>query len=161
MADVKISQLSAASSAVSGMEYEVNDSGTSKKVTGTQILAWISAALNSVFVRLATDGALTAGFTTTAVNDGTKSSGTYTPTPAGGNMKRAVNGGAHTLAAPSVSGDYTIIIQYTNNGSAGAITFSGFSKVTGDTLTTTNGHDYFIFITKVNGFTHAAKQLLQ
>lgn len=121
----------------------------------------VAQAITAQAVRKAADTALTAGYTATAVNDGTKSSGTYTPTPAGGNLKRAVNGGAHTLAAPSASGDYTIIIQYTNNASAGAITLSGFSKTSGDSFTTTNGHDFFVYITKVNGFTHAQVTALQ
>ncbi|KQZ81867.1 hypothetical protein ASD64_08900 [Mesorhizobium sp. Root157] len=104
---------------------------------------------------------LTAGYTATSENNGTKSSGTYTPTAVGGNLKRLVNGGAFTLAAPTAAGDYTIIIQITNNASAGAITLSGFSKTSGDAFTTTNGHDFFVFVTKINGFTHAAIQALQ
>lgn len=95
------------------------------------------------------------GYTTTAVDDGTKSSGTYTPSPAGGNIRKIVNGGAFTLAAPSASGDYTMIIQVTNNSSAGAITLSGFTKSGGDSFTTTDGDDFFVYIAKVNGFTHA------
>lgn len=102
-----------------------------------------------------------AGFTTTADNDGTKSSGTYTPTPVGGNMKRIVNGGAFTLADPTATGDYTMVIQITNNASAGAITMSGFTKVTGSSFTTTNGHDFFVYITKCNGFTLANVVALQ
>lgn len=98
--------------------------------------------------------------TTTADNDGTFSSGTYTPTPVGGNMKRIVNGGAFTLAAPSASGDYTLVIQITNNASAGAITLSGFNRTTGS-FTATNGHDFFVYITKCNGFTFANVVALQ
>jgi len=104
---------------------------------------------------------LTKGYTATAYDAGTKSTGTFTPAPADGNMQRYVNGGAHTLAAPTAAGDYTIVIQITNNASAGAITLSGFSKITGDTLTTTNGDDFLLFIAKVNGFTHCHKQVLQ
>lgn len=107
------------------------------------------------------DDALTGGYTTTAVNDGTKSSGTYTPTPAGGNMKRIVNGGAFTLAAPTASGDYTMVIQITNNAGAGVITTTGFQRVSGDLLTTVNGDDFFVFITKCNGFVSANVQALQ
>lgn len=102
-----------------------------------------------------------AGVTTTADDDGTQSSGTYTPTPAGGNMKRIVNGGAFTLATPTAAGDYTLVIQITNNASAGAITMSGFNKVTGNPFTTTNGHDFFVYITKCNGFTAANTVALQ
>lgn len=107
------------------------------------------------------DDALTGGYTTTSVDDGTKSSGTYTPSPSGGNMRRIVNGGAFTLAAPTASGDYTMVIQMTNSATAGAVTVSGFSKVTGDAISTTSGHDFFVFITKCNGFTSASIQALQ
>ena len=101
-----------------------------------------------------------AGITSTAADDGTKSSGTYTPSPVGGNMKRIINGGAFTLAAPTLAGDYEMIIQITNNASAGAITTSGFNRVTG-TFTTTNGHDFFVFITKINNFEYANIVALQ
>ena len=107
------------------------------------------------------DDALTGGYTTTADDDGTISTGTYTPTPAGGNMKRIINGGAFTLAAPAASGDYTLVIQITNSASAGVITTSGFNKVTGDVFTTTSGHDFFVYITKCNGFTLANTVALQ
>jgi hypothetical protein len=106
---------------------------------------------------IAVPGAVTAS----AADDGTKSSGTYTPAPSGGNFKRIVNGGAFTLAAPTATGDYTLLIQVTNNGSAGAVTFSGFSKVVGDDLTTTNADDFFIAIEKCNGFTRAVVGALQ
>lgn len=107
------------------------------------------------------DDELTGGYTTTADNDGTQSSGTYTPTPAGGNIKRIVNGGAFTLAAPSAAGDYTLIIQMTNNASAGAVTLSGFTKASGAAFTTTDGHDFMLYIAKVNGFTHLQVEALQ
>lgn len=102
----------------------------------------------------------TAGITATADNDGTKTTGTYTPTPVGGNFKRIVNGGAFTLAAPTATGDYTLNIQITNNASAGAITMTGFNKVNGG-FTTTNGDDFFLNITKNNGFLLASIQALQ
>jgi hypothetical protein len=90
------------------------------------------------------------GVTSTADDDGTFSSGTYTPTPVGGNMKRIINGGAFTLAVPTASGDYTLVIQITNNATAGAITLSGFNRTTGSSFTTTNGHTFLVFITKCN-----------
>ena len=103
----------------------------------------------------------TAGVTTTAVDDGTKATGTYTPTPTGGNMRRIVNGGAFTLAAPTTAGDYTMVIQVTNSATAGAITTTGFTRVTGDAFTTTNGDDFFVYVTKCNGFSTAVVQALQ
>jgi hypothetical protein len=107
------------------------------------------------------DDTLTGGYTTTADNDGTISSGTYTPTPSGGNMKRIVNGGAFTLAAPSAAGDYTLVVQITNSASAGTITLSGFNRTAGSPFTTTSGHDFFVYITKCNGFTFANVVALQ
>lgn len=103
-----------------------------------------------------------AGITATTDDDGTFTAGTtYTPDPSGGNFKRIVNGGAFTLAAPTGSGDYTMVIQITNNASAGAVTFTGFNRVAGDSLTTINGNKFFVFITKCNGFKLASVQALQ
>lgn len=106
-----------------------------------------------------TTATLTRGFNASEYDAGTKTTGTFTPDPANGNFQKAVNGGAHTLAPPGSS--CSIAIQYTNNGSAGAITTSGFTKRTGDTLTTVNGDDFLCFITRVNGFSHLHVQALQ
>jgi hypothetical protein len=45
MADIKISQLPAAAAALGTQEFEVNESGTSKKVTGSQIEAFVKGNL--------------------------------------------------------------------------------------------------------------------
>jgi len=119
-------------------------------------------AVDAEILKADTDANLTAGYTATPTADGTKTSGTYTPTPVGGNFKTAVNGGAFTLAAPTATGSYTLIVHVTNDASAGAVTFSGFNKTVGDSLlTTTDGDDFFIYITKVGGFTSASVEALQ
>jgi hypothetical protein len=102
---------------------------------------------------------LAVGYSATPDNAGTKSSGTYTPDEADGGLAYAVNGGAHTLAPPS--NNCTIIIQYTNDGSAGTITTSGFTYVTGDTISTTNGDDFFFYVIKNNGFSQLHVTALQ
>lgn len=102
---------------------------------------------------------LTAGFTATSFSAGTKSSGTFTPDPVNGNFQHATNGGAHTLAPPSST--CSIVIDYVNNASAGAITTSGFTKVTGDSFTTTNTNAFRCFITKGNNGSHLHVQALQ
>jgi hypothetical protein len=102
---------------------------------------------------------LTKGFSTTVHDAGTKSSGTFTPDQDNGNIQRAINGGAHTLAP--TSDDCAVIIQYTNNGSAGTITTSGFTLVDGDDISTTNGHDFFFYLTKANGFSLLTVKALQ
>lgn len=97
-----------------------------------------------------TDTALTAGYTTTAVNDGTKTTGTYTPSPVGGNMRTIINGGAFTLAAPTAAGDYTMVLQITNAATgAGAITLSGFTRNSGSPFTTTANAIFIAYITKI------------
>lgn len=119
-------------------------------------------AVDAEILKADTDANLTAGYTATPTADGTKTTGTYTPTPVGGNFKTAVNGGAFTLAAPTATGSYTLIVQVTNDASAGAVTFSGFNKTVGDSLlTTTDGDDFFIYITKVGGFTSVSVEALQ
>lgn len=144
------------SDATKAVRFEVDG------ITSGQTRVMTVPDADGTVVTTTSDAALTAGFTATADNDGTQSSGTYKPAPAGGNLKRIVNGGAFTLAAPDASGDYTIIVQITNNASAGAITPSGFSKFVGaSSFTTTNGHDFMVFITKINGFTLGAVQALQ
>lgn len=107
------------------------------------------------------DDTLGGGYTATADNDGAFSSGSYTPTPAGGNYKRITCGGAFAIVAPTAAGDYMLAIQVTNTAGAGAITLSGFSKTFGDLFTTTVGDDFFISILKLNGFTSATVQALQ
>jgi len=102
---------------------------------------------------------LTAGFATTPYDAGTKTTGTYTPNEADGNFQTAINGGAHTLAPPT--NDTHIVIQYTNNATAGTITTSGFTHLGGDSLTTTDGHNFFLYITKCNGLSYLNVVALQ
>ena len=91
---------------------------------------------------------LQVGYTSVAYSAGTKSSGTFTPDAAVGNFQHATNGGAHTLAPPAAN--CALVILYKNNASAGAITTSGFTVVDGDSLTTTDGHEFFLYITRIN-----------
>lgn len=100
-------------------------------------------------VRPAVSSTLSVGYPVTTFSAGTQSSGTFTPSIASGEIQSVVNGGAHTLAPPSADG--TLTLQYTNNGSAGAITTSGFTKVNG-AFTTTNGDDFFANIIKSGSF---------
>jgi len=102
---------------------------------------------------------LTAGYACTVHDAGTKASGTYTPDEADGNMQKFVNGGAHTLAPPA--NDCTLVLQQTNNASAGTITTSGFTLVDGDSLTSTNGDDFFLYITNSDSFSSLTVKALQ
>jgi hypothetical protein len=103
---------------------------------------------------------ITGGYTATEKNNGVISSGTYSPTPVGGNFMRIVNGGSFTMAAPTASGSYTLVVLVTNSSTAGAIVMSGFNRVTG-TFTITNNHRFIVYITKVFNFVFANIQALQ
>jgi hypothetical protein len=88
---------------------------------------------------------LTAAYTAAIDDDGTITTGTYTPTTAAGsNYKKIIGGGAFTLAPPVAATDTatTLSLFIVNNASAGAITTSGFTKVAGDDFTTTNAHKF-------------------
>ncbi len=91
---------------------------------------------------------LTAGFSSAAVDSGTKSSGTFTPSPDTGNFQHFVNGGAHTLGVPAKNCAMVLLMK--NNSSAGTLTTSGYTKVDGDDLSTTNGDEFFLYVTRYN-----------
>ena len=105
---------------------------------------------DTTMVKLAGSQTITGGYNLTPFNAGTKSSGSFTPDALNGNYQYYTNGGAHTLAAPA--NDCAITILVTNNGSAGAITFSGFTvnASTGEPLTTTNASKFIISIQRIN-----------
>ncbi|RUU61791.1 hypothetical protein EOD04_25900 [Mesorhizobium sp. M2C.T.Ca.TU.009.01.2.1] len=133
------------------------------------ILGGVSAAFDTLseiaaaMLQKAADNlAMTAGFTHTAVNDGTKSSGTYTPAPTGGNYRKITNNGAFTLAAPTTANSYNMEIDITNGASAGAISFSGFASgfPKGDALTTTNGALFKLHISKTDAGVTAVLEAL-
>lgn len=106
------------------------------------------------------DITLEGGYASVNVSDGTFATGTYTPTPEGGNFKSISNAGAFTLAAPVVEGDYTMLILIGNAAGAGAITLTGFSRVIG-AFTTTVGHSFIVSIVKIGAARLATIQGLQ
>ena len=66
-------------------------------------------------------------------------------------LQYMTNSGAFTITAPANDGSCILLV--TNDGTAGSITFSGFSVggTTGDSLTTTNGDKFSIQIWRING----------
>ena len=88
---------------------------------------------------------LTAAFTAAVDDDGTQSTGTYTPSvAAGSNYKKIVNGGAFAFAPPSPASNeaVTLSVLVVNTTGAGAITTTGFTIVTGDAFTTTTTDEF-------------------
>lgn len=122
-----------------GSEAINPDLGTSTKYNGTTITG-----------RPLTNGetnTLGKGFDVTSYDAGTQTTGTFTPDPENGNFQFAVNNGAHTLAPPA--SDCSIVIHYTNDASAGAITTSGFDYVQGG-FGTTDENEYMCQIIRCN-----------
>ena len=134
----------------------VGAANTVLKTDGTDpswgTVATDNIAADAVTVAKLAGGVLTDGYAGTDFDLGTNASGTETLDYTNGNFQKGVNGGAHTLA-PQVTTS-TIIVQYTNDGSAGTLTTSGYTIVTGDSLTTTSGHDFMMYSTRVNSFKH-------
>ena len=112
-------------------------------VIGTNVQAFDADTLLSDTAR-----ELSAGYSSAAEDAGTKSSGTFTPSPDGGNFQHFVNGGAHTLGVPAKNCAMVLLMK--NNSSAGTLTTSGYTKVDGDDLSTTNGDEFFLYITRYN-----------
>lgn len=113
---------------------------------------WV-AATNAGYVSLSTTAqVLTGGFHPTEFSIGTVTSGTTTVDCGNGPLQSLTNGGAFTLALnTSASQNCRLIVI--NNGSAGVITFSGFSEGsnTGDALTTTNTSVFSIVLDRSAG----------
>jgi hypothetical protein len=83
---------------------------------------------------------VTGGAGITSKDLGTVSSGTLTPDPAARPQQHYINGGAHALAPSATAGSY--LLDVTNSASAGAITTTGWTKVSGDPFDTTSGHAF-------------------
>ncbi|URC15462.1 hypothetical protein BD1_21 [Octadecabacter Antarctic BD virus 1] len=159
MAQKKISELDAAAAALGAMQLEVNDNGTSKRLTLTQVIALLD--IGDV-VKDDVLSTLVAGYVSSPEAVGEITSGTYTPTLSAtqGNVKAMENGGAHTWAIPASNG--TTIHHVTNNSSAGAITFaSGYMVVSGDDLTTVDADEFFVQTVRVGAAVSAVVQALQ
>lgn len=113
-----------------------------------------------LYVKLAGGQQVVGGFTLSPYSGGNVS-GSTTPDPANGNYQYFTNNGAITLNAPT--SDCAIDILITNSGSAGAITFSGYTvnSNTGEPFTTTNGHKFILSIRRINGTSTYVNKALQ
>jgi hypothetical protein len=95
---------------------------------------------------------LEVGFTAAGEYHGSISSGTFTFDPADNNIQYLENEGAFTFAL--TSGKYTGVLYLENGASPGAVTFSGITIVTGDSLTLTTGHYFELYISAWDSLKH-------
>lgn len=113
-----------------------------------------------LYVKLAGGQQTVGGFSVQPYDRGSVS-GSINVSPLDGNYQYFTNNGAITLNAPS--SDCAIDILITNSGSAGAITFSGYTvnSNTGEPFTTTNGHKFILSIRRINGTATYVNKALQ
>jgi len=130
-----------------------------RDATGNVAALNVGNGLVSASGSVGVGGTVVAGLSATSYDAGTKASGTFTPDPANGQIQHYINGGAHTLAPPATT--TVITIEVLNNGSAGAITTSGFTVVSGDDLTTTDTHKFILDIRKTNTVSQLAVKAVQ
>ncbi|CAM5399076.1 hypothetical protein AFEL58S_02006 [Afipia felis] len=102
---------------------------------------------------------ITGGFVASSYPTGSLSGGTFKPDPLHGNVQHATNDGAHAITPPD--DPCSVVIQYTNGASAGALTTSGFSKVTGASYALAAGNKFLMFVTRSKDASHLHIQALQ
>lgn len=90
---------------------------------------------------------LEVGYDTVSHPAGTFTTGTYTPDPADSNIQHATNNGAHTFAPPA--SPCSVIVEYVNGASAGAVTTSGFTLVEGE-FTAVEADKFLCFVVVSN-----------
>ena len=137
MANVKISGLTAAGSVAGANEFEINEAGTSKKVTGTQIATFVFSGNE---ITMPGTGSLTVQKGTTAERPGTPTAGMIRYNSTTGGFEGyttdwgSIGGGASAGGviyenAVTISSNYTL--STTKNGlSVGPITIASGVSVT-------------------------------
>lgn len=125
--------------------------------TGSQTIATITGLADALTSKLNVSGGTgIGGFTASVVNDGTKSSGKYTPTPIGGNIRLIVVTGIIEFAAPTQAGDYTMAVKVGIGSGNASITMTGFTNdVDGTDFTNVFGDNFIVYITKIYDVTTA------
>ena len=136
----------------------INDTAipTSKTLVVTTDAGSVFQAYDAATLKSNVTATLTKGYAATPYS--LTWTGTVTPDEANGNFQYATNNAAVTLNPPT--NNSTIVLQVTNGATAGAVTTSGFTKVTGS-FSTTNTYKYMCYITKCNSVSHLSIVALQ
>ncbi|CCD94685.1 hypothetical protein BRAO375_3660079 [Bradyrhizobium sp. ORS 375] len=135
------------------LEGTVNDLAGTTSGRDTALQTSIDGLLTKVNARVLLAGGqtLSGGFDTTG-KETVMSAGTFTPDPKLSAIQNVVNNGAHSIAPPASL--CTVVVQYSNGATAGALTVSGFTKVTGATFSAAQGAGHILFVTKTKDYSH-------
>lgn len=171
MADFKISDLTAATSATGAMQLEVNDSGTSKRITVDQIKSFILVAGVITATELGTDAVTTVKIQNLAVTSGKIADGAVTSGKLASGAAVANIGftPANAASVVTLTGDETIsgskrgTVTVDNDGSFDLNASNNFSctPTANFTLTFTNiaggaGQSGYVLLVNPNGRTVSA-----
>ena len=146
MANVKLSELTAASAAAAANEFEINESGTSKKVTGTQLKTFVYSPNE---IELTGTGSLEIPTGTTGERPGSPAAGMFRYNSSTGEFEGytsawgSIGGGASAGGviyenAVTISSDYTLSTNK-NGMSVGPVTIG-----TGVTVTIPSGQRWVV-----------------
>lgn len=135
-----------------------SSTGSLLSLSGGATVFLTASAADLMFLGV-TGQLITGGANVTDLSLGTITSGTVTVDPGSRPQQYYTNNGAHTLAPSANHG--SCMVDVTNGASAGAITTSGFTKVTGNVFTTTNGSKWRCNISIGNGGSLLVVQALQ
>jgi len=131
MANIKISDMTAAANASGTQEYEVNESGTTKKVTGAQISAYVRGTVTL------SDLSITASATELNYNDittlGTSQASKTVTADANGDVNLS-----EELKAKSYNETYAAVTSSSNTATFNCETGNAFSITLSENVTTTN-----------------------
>lgn len=146
MANVKISGLTAAASVAAANEFEINEAGTSKKVTASQIATYIYSPDEIV---LAGTGSLTVQKGTTAQRPGTPASGmirynTTTNTFEGYTDAWGAIGGGASAGGVIYENGTTISANYTLSTGKNGLSVGPITIASGVTVTIPSGQVWMV-----------------
>ena len=127
--------------------------------SGTDSTTMTYPATSSTVLTTGNTATVTKGFTITPNSLGNMTSFTLDPTA--GNYQYGTNHATLTITAPA--SDCAIDLLITNDATAGAITFSGFTvgASTGDLLTTTNTNKFILSVLRINAISTYTIKALQ
>lgn len=140
----------------SGKSLSVSNSLT---LAGTDATTMTFPSTSSTVLTTGNTATITKGYTFTANSLGNMTNFTLDPTL--GNYQYGTNHAAVTITAPA--SDCAISLLITNDATAGAITWSGFTvgSSTGDAFTTTNTNKFLVSIVRINGVATYINKALQ